>query len=64
MSSSPADSRWQIGEPPPAATLARQPYYEWLIVGVTCIGAFIGQLDASIVQRSDRDLEPSDAILA
>jgi MFS family permease len=24
--------------------------YPWLIVGVTCIGAFIGQLDASIVQ--------------
>jgi EmrB/QacA subfamily drug resistance transporter len=50
MSSSPADSRWRIGEPPPAAILARQPYYEWLIVGVTCIGAFIGQLDGSIVQ--------------
>jgi EmrB/QacA subfamily drug resistance transporter len=50
MSSSPADSRWRIGEPPPAAILARQPYYEWLIVGVTCIGAFIGQIDGSIVQ--------------
>jgi EmrB/QacA subfamily drug resistance transporter len=50
MSSSPTESRWRIGEPPPAALLARQSYYEWLIVGVTCIGAFIGQLDGSIVQ--------------
>ena len=38
------------GEPPPAAFLARQPFHPWLVVGVTCIGAFIGQLDASIVQ--------------
>jgi MFS family permease len=26
------------------------PFYPWLIVGVTCIGAFMGQVDASIVQ--------------
>jgi EmrB/QacA subfamily drug resistance transporter len=37
-------------EPPPAAFLARQPFHPWLVVAVTCIGAFIGQLDASIVQ--------------
>jgi len=37
-------------EPPPAAFLARQPFYPWLAVAVTCIGTFIGQLDASIVQ--------------
>jgi EmrB/QacA subfamily drug resistance transporter len=37
-------------EPPPAAFIARLDCYPWLIVGVTCIGAFIGQLDASIVQ--------------
>ncbi len=37
-------------EPPPAAWLARLPWHPWLIVAVTCIGAFIGQLDASIVQ--------------
>ena len=37
-------------EPPPAAFVARLACYPWLIVGVTCIGAFIGQLDASIVQ--------------
>lgn len=37
-------------EPPPMALLARQSWYPWLIVGVTCTGAFIAQLDASIVQ--------------
>lgn len=37
-------------EPPPAAFLARQPFYPWLAVAVTCIGTFIAQLDASIVQ--------------
>ena len=37
-------------EPPPAGFIARLGYYPWLIVGVTCIGAFMGQLDASIVQ--------------
>jgi EmrB/QacA subfamily drug resistance transporter len=43
-------SRWHIAEPAASAWLERQPYYQWLIVGVTCIGAFIGQIDASIVQ--------------
>jgi EmrB/QacA subfamily drug resistance transporter len=37
-------------EPPPVAFLTRWPSYPWLIVGVTCIGAFMGQVDASIVQ--------------
>jgi EmrB/QacA subfamily drug resistance transporter len=37
-------------EPPPAEFVARLRCYPWLVVGVTCIGAFIGQLDASIVQ--------------
>jgi EmrB/QacA subfamily drug resistance transporter len=37
-------------EPPPLGVILRQPWYPWLIVGITCIGAFIGQLDASIVQ--------------
>ncbi|HUC17312.1 MAG TPA: DHA2 family efflux MFS transporter permease subunit [Acetobacteraceae bacterium] len=37
-------------EPPPLAAIARLPWHPWLIVGITCIGAFIGQLDASIVQ--------------
>ena len=37
-------------EPPPRARLTRLPFYPWLIVGVTCIGGFMGQVDASIVQ--------------
>jgi EmrB/QacA subfamily drug resistance transporter len=37
-------------EPPPVGFVIGKPWYPWLIVGVTCIGAFIGQLDASIVQ--------------
>jgi EmrB/QacA subfamily drug resistance transporter len=37
-------------EPPPVALFTRWPSYPWLIVGVTCIGAFMGQVDASIVQ--------------
>jgi MFS family permease len=38
------------GEPAPAAIIARQPWHPDAIIAVTCIGAFIGQLDASIVQ--------------
>ena len=37
-------------EPPPLAFISRWSFYPWLIVGVTCLGAFIGQIDASIVQ--------------
>ncbi len=37
-------------EPAPLAILERQPFHPWLVVGVCCISAFIGQLDASIVQ--------------
>ena len=39
-----------IAEPKPAAFLARQPCYPWLVVGVCWTGTFIAQLDASIVQ--------------
>jgi EmrB/QacA subfamily drug resistance transporter len=39
-----------FAEPQPAAFVARQPYYPWLIVTVSCTGTFIAQLDASIVQ--------------
>jgi EmrB/QacA subfamily drug resistance transporter len=39
-----------FAEPRPAAFLARQQYYPWLIVTVSCSGTFIAQLDASIVQ--------------
>ncbi len=37
-------------EPAPLPILTRRSWYPWLVVGVTCIGGFIGQLDASIVQ--------------
>ena len=37
-------------EPPPAAVLLRQSFHPWLVVGIACIGAFMGQVDASIVQ--------------
>jgi EmrB/QacA subfamily drug resistance transporter len=39
-----------LQERPPAAILTRRPYYRWLVVGTVCIGAFMGQLDASIAQ--------------
>ncbi len=34
----------------PLAAATRLPYYAWLVVGVICIGVFMAQLDASIVQ--------------
>jgi len=37
-------------EPPPLRALERMSIHPGLVVGVTCAGAFIGQLDASIVQ--------------
>jgi EmrB/QacA subfamily drug resistance transporter len=37
-------------EPAPLQFVTRRSWYPWLVVGVTCIGGFIGQLDASIVQ--------------
>lgn len=37
-------------EPPPLDVLARRTWYPWLVVGVACMGAFMAQLDASIVQ--------------
>ncbi|MGA7803929.1 MFS transporter [Bradyrhizobium sp.] len=39
-----------LAEHPPARLVARRPYYRWLVVGTVCIGAFMGQLDASIAQ--------------
>jgi EmrB/QacA subfamily drug resistance transporter len=44
------DRRWRLAEPPAADSLKRLPYYDWLIVGVCCVSAFLGQLDATIVQ--------------
>jgi EmrB/QacA subfamily drug resistance transporter len=41
-----------FGLPEPAAAqfFARRPSYPWFVIGTVCIGAFIGQVDASIVQ--------------
>jgi EmrB/QacA subfamily drug resistance transporter len=46
-----------IDEPEPSAFLSKRASYPWLVVGVTCIGAFIGQLDASIVQLAMPEFE-------
>ncbi|MCJ8141765.1 MFS transporter [Ancylobacter sp. A5.8] len=37
-------------EPAPLAWLERQPWHPWLVVGLVSMGAFIGQVDATIVQ--------------
>ncbi len=37
-----------LAEAPPLPALARLPRYRWLVVGTVCVGAFLGQLDASI----------------
>ncbi|MCB9746583.1 MAG: MFS transporter [Alphaproteobacteria bacterium] len=38
-------------EPEPRASVAARPNYRWMVVGTVCIGAFMGQLDASIAQQ-------------
>lgn len=38
-----------LHERPPLARLERHDAYPWVIVGTVCIGAFMGQLDTSIV---------------
>lgn len=37
-------------EPKPIASIAALPSYVWFVVGTVCIGAFMGQVDASIAQ--------------
>jgi EmrB/QacA subfamily drug resistance transporter len=37
-------------EPPPLRVLEHRGYYPWLVIGTVCIGAFMGQVDASIAQ--------------
>jgi EmrB/QacA subfamily drug resistance transporter len=37
-------------EPPPARIVASLASYRWFVVGTVCIGAVMGQLDASIAQ--------------
>jgi EmrB/QacA subfamily drug resistance transporter len=46
----PIAAKWYLREPAPAALLERQSSYPWLVIALTCIAAFIGQVDASIVQ--------------
>jgi len=50
MASSSRVAALLSAEPPPLAYFTRQTWYSWLIVGLVSIGAFIGQLDATIVQ--------------
>jgi EmrB/QacA subfamily drug resistance transporter len=40
----------KVHEPAPLEAATKLPYYAWLVVAATCIGAFMAQLDASIVQ--------------
>jgi EmrB/QacA subfamily drug resistance transporter len=46
-----------LPEPAPARFFERLPSYPWFVVGTVCIGAFIGQVDASIVQLALPSLE-------
>ena len=50
-------SRLALPEPAPLALFERRSDYPWLVVGAVCIGAFIGQVDASIVQLALPSLE-------
>ena len=43
-----AKLRALLVERPPIHALARSPNYRWMVVGTVCVGAFLGQLDASI----------------
>ena len=44
-------------EPAPSPYLTRLKSYSWIVVATTCIGAFMGQLDASIVQIAMPEFE-------
>ena len=46
-----------LPEPAPIRALTRLPAYPWLVVSVACLGAFAGQVDASIVQLGLPKLE-------
>ena len=37
-----------LREPPPLPRIAASNAYPWLVVATVCVGAFLGQLDASI----------------
>ncbi|MFG1344593.1 MFS transporter [Xanthobacter autotrophicus DSM 431] len=49
-------------EPAPLPALMRQPWHPWLVVGLVSIGAFIGQLDATIVQLALPTLRTTFAV--
>src|SRR5262249_26008340 len=48
-------------EPPPVPAIARLKSYRWFVVGTVCVGAFMGQVDASLTQillpRLERDFD-------
>jgi EmrB/QacA subfamily drug resistance transporter len=46
-------------EPPRPAAIRDSPRAPWLVVAAVCIGAFMGQLDASIVNLAYSDLQRS-----
>jgi MFS family permease len=46
-----------LTEAPRPAAIRRSPRAPWLAVGVVCFGAFMGQLDASIVTLTFRPME-------
>jgi EmrB/QacA subfamily drug resistance transporter len=50
-----AASPWY--EPAPVSFFTRRPSYPWIVVGTVCVGAFMGQLDASIAQLVLPELE-------
>jgi EmrB/QacA subfamily drug resistance transporter len=60
MSAHPINERSHrpfLPEPPPVRALTELAAYPWLVVGVACLGAFAGQVDASIVQLGLPNLE-------
>jgi EmrB/QacA subfamily drug resistance transporter len=48
---------WLLHEPAPNARLAALKWHPWLVVATVCVGAFMGQLDASIVSLALPTLE-------
>ena len=46
-----------LPEPAPARFFERRAAYPWFVVATVCLGAFMGQLDASIVQLAMPALE-------
>ncbi len=59
--------RFRLPEPEPASAITRSSAYLWFVVATVSIGAFIGQVDASIVQLALPSLEtafhaPLDAV--